>query len=287
MIFECVINVSQGRDPEFFQGLTEKFKPFLLDIHQDFDHNRSVHTFASRNLIGLEEIVRNFTDFVLSKSTYLNHNGVHPNNGFIDVVPFISYDEYSKLPDQQTIRAATNYGKWIHEHHHLDVGFYDFACKQKTTLPQLRKNLKLGLGSNLISTIQQSDHGKVCVGAREPLIAINVNLDTNDIKIAKKITSTIRESSGGEKNVRALSFELKSQNKTQVSMNIINAFETNAGEIALKVKNLATLSNVSSQVELVGLVPNFQFELWSKEFLSWSSLDETVTVEYRLNQANF
>jgi len=285
VVYECVINVSQGRDEKLLDELATKFKSCLLDIHRDHDHHRSVLTFAHKQLEPLAKTIREFSSFALMHSTYKDHQGVHPNYGFIDVVPFVSYDENSRFPNSETIQAARDYGVWINETYDIAVSFYDHASPEKTSLPQLRKNLKSDLTkSDILSIKQSAEHGVICVGARQPLIAINVNLFSDDINVAKKIASDVRESSGGIKNVRALSFTLDSQNKTQVSMNIIDAQETNAGEVALKVREHARSHNIESDVELVGLVPSFQFEKWSEEFLLWSQLDADITVENRLKE---
>jgi len=282
VIFECVINVSQGRDEKLLDNLSKQFQPIILDVHRDFDHHRSVFTFVSKKLEELELAVKEFVDLTFTNSNYVHHDGVHPNFGFIDVVPFVSYNEINRFPTLETIDAAIRFGEWVNNKFEVDVSYYEHASKNKISLPQLRKNLAARSKSYLVSSKQVAEHGQVCVGARQPLIAINVNLDTQDPSIAKEIASQIRESSGGIKNVRALCFELISQNKTQVSMNVIDALETNAGSVTLKIKQLALENGIASEVELVGLVPNFQFEQWSDEFLAWSRLDASVTVESKL-----
>ncbi len=283
MIFECVINVSQGRDEKLLDTLADKFSPILLDVHRDHDHHRSVFTFGSRNLDLLVSTIKRFVEMTYGNSTYAEHNGVHPNFGFIDVVPFVSYDQTNRFPTDETIMAAIKFGEWINKYFDVDVSYYEQASKDDISLPQLRKNLKSNSRPDIFSKKSGSEFGQVCVGARQPLIAINVNLETGDRSLAKKIAKDIRESSGGIKNVRALSFDLKSQDKTQVSMNIIDAYETNVGCVALKIKEMASLNGVNSEVELVGLVPNFQFQQWSRDFLAWSNLDESVIIENKLS----
>ena len=283
MIFECVLNISEGRDKELINKITEQFKPKLVDVHSDFDHNRSVFTFATRDLEQLDLEIKRFTSEVVSKFGFKGHKGVHPKVGLIDVAPFVSYDNESRFPSPSTIATATEFGDWISAAHGIDVYFYEAASRDKRSLPQVRKMVKQNLLADIVSSEPIKLHGATCVGARQPLVAINVNLDTMNTIFVDEIVKSIRESSGGIKNVRALSFELKSQNKSQVSMNIIDALETNAGSIALKIRDAAHQFGIKSEVELVGLVPDFQFRQWNEEFLTWSKLDYQATIESKLD----
>ena len=273
------MNVSAGTRRNFFQNLETNLFPNLLDSHFDLDHNRNVFTLASRNLTELENSVRILSIEILRESNHNLHYGVHPNVGTIDVVPFVSYDNSTHIPTTETIAGANSFGQWIQNEFDIAAFFYDFASDEKITLPDLRRKIK---NDSQMHEKKHLEHGFVCVGARKPLVAINVDLETRNLDFAKNIVKTIRESSGGIKNVRALAFALGSKNQMQVSMNIIDAMETNAEEVVEFIQKLAEKESITSKVELVGLVPMAQYNFWSEKFKETSQLDPSCVIENRL-----
>lgn len=286
MIYESVINISQGRDQEVLELLKSKVKNVLLDVHTDFDHNRSVFTLGSYELKTLVSKTKNLVDCSLSILDSTNHEGVHPRHGIVDVVPFISYESNSLQPTKQTILQAQDFGDLISREHEINVYFYDYANSKRRSLPSTRKSIRNSEPPDISSNFSTNKLNNICIGAREPLVAINVNAFTRDIDACTAIAESIRESTGGVKGVRALGFELKSKNQSQVSMNITDLKSANTGEVCLKVRDMLIELKIESEIDLVGLIPEFHFKTLSKEFLDWAKLDETYTVEYRLDESS-
>ncbi|MFN8016201.1 MAG: hypothetical protein U0R17_06325 [Acidimicrobiia bacterium] len=278
MIYECVINVSEGQNLDKIDQIKQHTGKTLKNVHYDTDHNRSVFTLASSSLEDISSSARDLTDKALELIEIKNHDGVHPRLGVVDVVPFISYNSENSQPTHETISASIEYGHWINAAHNIPVFFYDYSSKKLLTLPFVRKNAFVNLEPS-ISGLHHEKFGATCVGSREPLIAINVNLDSDNLALAKQFAKELRESSGGEKGVRAIGLELNNQHCVQVSMNIIDSYHVNAGEICLKIKSWSEQLSIQAHVDLVGLVPQHQYNMWSEEFKSWSKLDNEVVVE--------
>lgn len=282
MIYECVINISEGKNQEVIDSISKAGGNPVLDIHSDFDHNRSVITIGSTELDEVIDSVKNIFQKGNELLDLADHIGVHPRLGAIDVVPFISYDDSIFEPNSQTIEAAHEFGAWVNNSFDLPVFFYDFASEQFLSLPEIRKNAFVKISPSF-SSRGKKQNDAVCVGARKPLLAINVDLDCTDIKFAKDIAKTLRESSGGHKGVRAIGLELSSKDRVQVSMNIVDTIAVNAETICTEIKEIANERDISAKVELVGLVPEHQFKLWSDSFKTWANLDKTKTVENHLS----
>lgn len=280
-MFECVINVSEGRDQAAIEDIRIAGGAHVLDVHSDIDHNRTVYTVASRTLSDVYDTACAVVTRSYDLLDFTNHLGVHPCLGVVDVVPFVSYDNENMVPSQETIDAALAFAQWAHTTFDIPVFTYDRAHPRTQRLPDIRRHAFHEVHP-AYGTEKHARFGALCVGARRPLIAINVNLLTEDIFVVKHIAKSIRESSGGIFGVRAIGLELAHAKRMQVSMNIVTPHKTNAGEVCLDVMSRAERSNIGSEVELVGLVPHFQYALWSEEFLERSGLNEHVTVEARV-----
>ena len=285
MIYECVINISEGTNVDLVAMIASAGGECVRDVHSDVDHNRSVLTIASQEI---EEVTASAFGVVRTAIEHLEidrHLGVHPRLGIVDVVPFVSYDNAGVEPSQKIIEAAQNFGAKVHEEFHIPIFFYDEASSEKRTLPFIRKNAFSSIAPDLGNNMAHRTAGAMCIGAREPLVAVNITLETKDLALAQSIARTVRESSGGIKGVRAIGLLLENQNSVQVSMNIVDVVNVNTGEICEEVRAIADAHNVASSVELVGLVPQKQFEMWSHSFLNWSGLDVSCTVEQRLSHS--
>ncbi len=283
MIYECVINVSIAKEKALLDRVIDSAGDECIDVHQDLDHNRSVITLGSYSLSNVAESAYNVVEASIEKYEIANHKGVHPRLGIVDVVPFISYDETSVKPTAETILASHEIGSKVHENFNIPIFYYDYASELKTTLPYIRKNafdkIKPDLGENSAN----EKFGTICIGAREPLIAINVNFDANDLTLAKKLAKNVRESTGGFKGVRAIGLELYSQNKSQVSMNIVDTKNVNLEEVLNHIIDSSDELDIKSEVELVGLMPQYVFETLSSDFRNDHGFSAKDTVEYRLS----
>jgi glutamate formiminotransferase len=266
-IIECVPNFSEGRDPEKIKAIAAAASAVsgvrLLDYSWDRDHHRSVITF-----LGEPEYVYEAALAAGNKALELIdlrcHDGVHPRIGAVDVVPFVPL-EGAKMSD--AVACAHRFGRTFAARHGTPVFFYGEAAKNEITreLPKIRSGGLPGLIKRLRAGECQPDEGPsvcldrsgaVAVGARMPLIAYNINLDSSDVGLAKRIAGMIRESNGGLPSVRAIGVLLKSRNLAQVSMNLTNFEVTSIRKVFERVRKEADIEGVNIlESELIGLVP--------------------------------
>ena len=262
-MIECVPNFSEGEDEELIGQIISAAKTAkVLDVHSDPDHNRSVVT-----LVGTPKEVKqaafDLTERAMQLLDVQKHEGVHPFIGVMDVIPLIPLKGSTM---QEAIGAAHDLGKELWEKLKLPVYFYGQAAKikERADLPYVRKGGYEALRREINSPHRKPDIGQglhmtagaVAVGARNFLIAYNINLKTNDLTIAQSIAQNIRESHGGLKGVRALGLELKSQGLTQVSINITDHQETSLRQVFNEVKIWAKEYQVEILYsEIVGLLP--------------------------------
>jgi len=234
----------------------------LLDQTSDVDHNRSVFTFA-----GDADAVTAAAHALIT-AAYLeidmrSHTGEHPRLGAVDVVPFVPL---AGVTMEECIAIAHRFGHEVAERHQVPVYFYARAATrpERTRLPDIRKPQYEGLADLLTTThvpdagpsVLHAKAGAIVIGARPPLIAFNIELDTADVKIAKKIARDIRESSGGLPAVQALGFVLTDPPRAQVSMNLLDTSQTSLAAVWREVERRANDAGVAIlRGELIGLLP--------------------------------
>ncbi|MDR1687964.1 MAG: glutamate formimidoyltransferase [Clostridiales bacterium] len=266
-IIECVPNFSEGRNEKVINLLAQTAQKtagvMLLGVSSDYDHNRSVITIAG-NESGIEEAA-----FLLCKTAAENidlrqHEGVHPRMGAADVIPFIPLQNCGI---ETCINLSKRVGKRIADELKIPVFLYEHSAtnEERKNLAAIRKGGFEGMSEKILLENWQPDYGErkinqsagVCaVGARYALIAFNVNLNTGDIKIAKKIAAKIRESGGGLKTLKAIGVSLNGSGLAQVSMNVTNYEVTSMHDAFCAVKEEAKRYGVSVLCsEVVGFVP--------------------------------
>jgi glutamate formiminotransferase / 5-formyltetrahydrofolate cyclo-ligase len=266
-IIECVPNFSEGCNRKKIETIARVFKSFpgvrLVDFSGDTDHNRSVYTFLGKPDDVLEAALA-AAGKALELIDMRNQAGVHPRLGAVDVVPFIPLST-AKMKD--AIEIAHRFGEQLYERFGVPVYFYGEAAlvEGRNELANVRRGGYEALEKKMSIPEDAPDIGKAlfnersgatAVGARIPLVAYNINLDTDDLRLVQKIASQIREKSGGLKNVRAIGVILKSRGVAQVSMNLTNYKETPLKPIYDLVKTLAIDRGVDIlESELVGLTP--------------------------------
>jgi glutamate formiminotransferase len=266
-IIECVPNFSEGRDPDKVRMIAETVRTVphvrLLDYSLDPDHHRSVLTFIGEPA----EVVRGALA-VGAKALELidirKHQGVHPRIGAVDVVPFVPLGD-AAMPD--AIKAAHEFGRCFSERHNIPVYFYGEAALDaaRRELPNIRRGGIEGLRERIASPGWSPDAGPaachdqggaVAVGARMPLVAYNVNLQSNDLNLARRIAGAIRESGGGFRQVKAIGLWLKSRGIVQVSMNLTDYRVTSIQAVFDRVRKEALKAGVNIlESELIGLAP--------------------------------
>ena len=266
MLVECVPNVSEGRRKDVIDRLAAAIEAVpgvrLLDRTSDPDHNRSVFTFA-----GAPDAVA-AAALALVRVAYAEidlraHTGAHPRIGAVDVIPFVPL---AGVTMDDCVALAKDVGMKIAAEHDVPVYYYARAASrpERVRLPDVRKPQFEGLGA-VIGTTHVPDAGPgrvhptagaVVVGARPPLIAFNIELDTTDVAIAKRIAKEIRESSGGLPAVQALGFALTDPPRAQVSLNLLDHTVTSLARVWEEVESRAHAAGIGIlRGELIGLLP--------------------------------
>ncbi|KYO65854.1 glutamate formimidoyltransferase [Thermovenabulum gondwanense] len=266
-IVECIPNFSEGRRKEVIEKIAEEIKKVpkvrLLDYSADQSHNRSVFTF-----MGEPEAVMEAAFLSAKKAVELidmtKHKGEHPRMGAVDVIPFVPV---KNMTMEECVALSKELGRRIAEELSVPVFLYEASATrpERKNLAEIRKGEFEGMPQKLKDPAWMPDFGKpeihptagvVAVGARMPLIAYNVNLNTSDINIAKNIAKVIRESSGGLKNVKAIGVMLEERQIAQVSMNLTNYEQTAIYRVFELIKMEAKRYGVEIVgSEIVGITP--------------------------------
>lgn len=281
-LVECIPNFSEGRNPAIVTSIEEAIGSAgakILDRTLDHDHHRSVITFvAAAGKVG-EAAFRGVRRAVESIDLR-NHAGVHPRIGAADVVPFVPLKGVTL---QDCVRIARDTGQRIWEELRVPVYLYEAAALREecSNLADIRHGR--------VPTPDFGDvplhpsAGAVVVGARKFLIAFNVNLETADVAIARRIAKAVRHSSGGLPNVKAMGVLLASRNQAQVSMNLTD-FEVTPIHVAFEaVRAEAARHGVAvAGSELIGLVPEKALEMTAAWYLKIENFVPGVILEHRL-----
>src|SRR5262245_34217313 len=296
-IVECVPNFSEGRRPEVIDAIVEAIisvgNVYLLGREMDADHNRAVVTIAgSPDSIG-QAAVRGVE--VAIKHIDLNkHRGEHPRIGASDVIPFIpirgvSLGECVEIARKTAQEIAGRFG--------IPVYLYEAAATRPEciNLENIRRG-QFELLRDEISTnpARKPDFGEAgihptagatVVGARKPLIAYDINLNTSDAAIAKYIAKRIRFSSGGFRYVKAMGVLLKDRNQAQVSMNLTDFEQTSMEMVFETVRRQAARYGVAvASSEIVGLIPNKAIQRAAEFFLQIENFKPEMILENRLDE---
>lgn len=293
-LIECVPNVSEGRRKDIIETLRDEILSVkdikLLDYSSDIDHNRSVFTFVGSPKNVLEAAYR-----LASKSLELidlnKHKGEHPRIGVIDVIPFVPI-KYITM--KECVLLAIGLGRRLGENLNLPVYLYEEAATapHRRNLANIRRGEFEGLNEKMKDTKWKPDFGPdkphptagaTVVGAREPLIAFNVNLNTKDVSIAKMIAKAIRERDKGFPNVKALGLELKDKGLTQVSINLTNYKVTTVYEVFNKIVELAKENGVEVvESEIIGLIPIDATSQIISHYLKLPDFKSNRILEYKI-----
>jgi glutamate formiminotransferase len=273
-VLECVPNVSEGRDPGVSDELAAACGASLLDQHRDPDHHRSVFTLAGPGPRDAEPAARRLACAVAEHVDLAGHDGVHPRIGALDVVPFVALD--GSAPSD-AVGAARDFAAWITADLGAPAFLYDDADPGGRTLPEVRR-----AAAELEETFH-SRLGAVAVGARPVLVAVNCELDRDDLALARAIARAVRGRDGGLPGVRALGFLLASRQVAQVSMNLTDLDATGLQTACERVRACARARDADvARVELVGLVPRAELARCDDSFLEWAGIDDRSTIESRL-----
>jgi glutamate formiminotransferase len=266
-VIECVPNVSEGRRAEIIDEMAVAIGGVtgvrLLDHSSDASHNRSVFTLA-----GDAEGVRNAVLALVARAVadidLRTHRGEHPRLGAVDVVPFVPIEGVTMM---ECVELARQVGAEIARRFNVPVFLYEEAAANpgRRNLEDIRRGEFEGLAAKMRAPEWVPDFGPATphpsagatvVGARMPLIAYNINLNTDRLDVAKKIAAAVRFSSGGFRYVKAMGVTLAERNIVQVSMNLTNYEKTPVLRVFEAVQREAAKHGVSVlESEIVGLVP--------------------------------
>ena len=264
-IIECVPNFSEGRDMgvkivEPFRG-QKNVK--LLDYQNDTDHNRSVVTVVGEPE-ALKAAVLEAIGVAIELIDMNSHQGQHPRMGAVDVVPFIPVKNVSV---EEAVEISKSVAREAAKKYKLPIFLYEQSASQpeRQNLATIRKGQFEAMAEKLAQPEWTPDFGPqqihstagvTAMGARMPLVAYNVNLDSDNIEIANAIAKQVRHISGGLRYCKGIGIELKDRGLVQVSMNLTDYSQTaiyRAFEL-IKVEARRYGVNVIGS-EIVGLVP--------------------------------
>ena len=281
-MLECVVNVSEGRDTGALRAVADACGESLLDVHTDTDHHRSVFTLAGPGPHDAAPATRDLAEAVAAHISIAEHEGAHPRLGALDVVPFVALGG-TKIERAQAADSAREFAKWWAESHDVPVFLYDDADPGGRDLPYIRRNAFRTRAPDFGPDAPHPTLGVTAVGARRPLVAINLLLIARDVAIARRIAREVREQDGGLPGVRALGLMLETVGRPQVSMNLVDLERTGIEEACLDVRDLARRERTDvAAVEIVGLVPRADLDRCSDEFLTWANIDGSTAIEARI-----
>ncbi|HXU19138.1 MAG TPA: glutamate formimidoyltransferase [Verrucomicrobiae bacterium] len=297
-LVECVPNFAEGRDLSKVDAIAAAIREvpevFLLARESDADHNRSVITLAGDPEGIVEAAVR-----AVGKASELidltRQTGAHPRIGATDVVPFIPLEGVSL---EDCVILAKKAGREIWERYRIPVFFYEAAAQRpdRVNLENIRRGQFEGLREEILRNPERAPDvgdarlhptaGGTVVGARKFLIAYNINLNTPDVAIAKKIAKTIRFSSGGLPFVKAMGVDLRARNLAQVSMNLTDFEQTPIHLVFETVKREAERLGVGIVgSEIVGLIPRRAIEMTAENYLKVENFSPAQVLENRLEES--
>lgn len=294
-LLECVPNFSEGRRPEVVDRIAAAARSAegvkLLDRHSDADHNRSVLTLAGEAEPLCEAVFRAIRT-ATEQIDLRHHSGEHPRIGATDVVPFVPLGE---TPMAEAIAAAHALGRRVADELEIPVYFYEAAASrpERTNLEDVRRRGFEELRDAITDDEERRPDlgplqvhpsaGAVAVGARQPLIAYNIYLNSNDLQIARAVARRVRHSSGGLRYVKALGFEIQARGQVQVSMNLTDYRKTAIHTVFNLVRDEAAAYGVGiTDSEIVGLVPIDAVLDAARHYLRLHTLSAEQIVEMKL-----
>src|SRR6202046_2722057 len=298
-LVESVPNFSEGRDMAKVDAIIAAMREvpgvYLLDRESDADHTRSGGRRAGEPEAVAEAALRG-----VGKAAELidltKHSGAHPRMGATDVVPFIPIEGVSI---EDCVALAKKVGREIWERYHIPVYFYEAAAQrpERSNLENIRKGQFEGLLTEVPTNPDRAPDigeqrlhptaGATVVGARKFLVAYNINLNTPDLEIAKKIGKNIRFSNGGLRYVKAMGVDLRARSLAQVSINMTDFEQTPLHRVFEMVKREAERYGVSIVgSEIVGLIPKRAIELTADFYLQLENFSPAQVFENRI-EASF
>ena len=295
-LVESVPNISEGRRRNVIDTIAQAARGegrHVLDVDSDVDHNRSVITIVGEPTavaIGIDHLVEE----AVARIDLTKHHGEHPRMGAVDVIPFIPIHNVSM---KDCVTLSRQVGKKIADKYKIPVYLYEESAtnERRQNLATIRKGEFEGFFEKIKDPEWKPDFGTAnvhptagatAVGARQFLVAYNINLATADLITAKKIAAAIRGSSGGLPYVKALAFTLEQRNIVQISMNLTNFKKTPILRVFEVVKNEAEHYGISVlDSEIVGMVPREALYAVASTVLRTEQFSRASVLEDRIEDA--
>lgn len=288
-------NFSEGRRKAVIAAVVRPLKKIeavkLLGVESDPDHNRTVVTLVGTPA-GCLRAAFLMTKEAVRLINIEKHQGEHPRIGAMDVIPFIPM---AGVTMGECVSLANKLGRLIAQKLKVPVYLYEEAARrsERRNLAVVRQGEYEGLKKEiLVNPARRPDYGParlhatagaVAVGARKPLIAFNVYLETRNVAVAKDIAKTIRERDGGFPAVKALGLEMRKKGCTQVSMNLCDFEKTNLDGVFWRIKELAAAHHVKVlKSEIYGLLPLASLVKLARDVLQAEDLTVSQVLERRL-----
>jgi glutamate formiminotransferase len=293
-IIECVPNFSEGRDLKKIEKIVEPFRGKdgvkLLDYQNDEDHNRAVVTVVGAPEPLIEAIIEAM-GVAIDVIDMRQHQGQHPRMGAIDVVPLIPVKNVSpeEAVDISRIVAAK-----VADKYNLPIFLYEKSAPraERQNLATIRKGQFEGMAEKIKQPEWKPDFGTAqihpsagvtAIGARMPLVAYNVNLDTGNFEIADRIAKNVRHISGGLRYCKGIGIALKDRGIVQVSMNMTDYTKTALYRVFELIRIEARRFGVNVVgSEIIGLVPMEALIDSAAYYLGLEDFSMEQVLEYRI-----
>jgi glutamate formiminotransferase len=295
-IVESVPNISEGRRRDVVEEIVAAAAGpgrRVIDYSLDPDHNRAVITIVGTP-DGIEDGIVGLTGRALALIDLRRHTGAHPRMGAVDVVPFVPVRGVTM---EDCVEISRRVGARLAAEYDLPIYLYEESARSpaRRDLAAIRKGEFEGLAEKMLLPEWAPDFGPArphpsggatAVGAREFLIAYNIELATSDLSVAKKIARAVRGSSGGLRYVKALGFPLEDKGIVQVSMNLTNFRKTPILRVFELVQREAARYGVNvTRSELVGMAPRQAIYDVAAMSLQLDSLSPDQILEDRIEEA--
>jgi glutamate formiminotransferase / 5-formyltetrahydrofolate cyclo-ligase len=293
-IIESIPNVSEGRRPEIITRMAEAITNTpgvrLLDSSSDASHNRSVFTIVG-DAPSLKAATLALFEVAVETIDLRTHKGEHPRLGAVDVVPFVPIEGATT---EDCVALARDVAATVAERFALPVFLYEDASKNpaRKNLEDIRRGEFEGLTVKMSTPAWTPDFGPAqphesagasVIGARMPLIAYNINLNSDRLDVAKKIAAAVRHSTGGLRFVKAMGVMLEDRKIAQVSMNLTNYQKTPIFRVFEMVKREAERYGVTIlESEIVGLVPSAALMATAEYYLQIEGFSANQVLENKL-----
>lgn len=291
-VVECVPNFSEGRRKDVIDAIADAIKSVenvrLLDVEFDPDHNRSVFTFIGEPQ-DVKKAALKAADVAVEKIDLTKHKGAHPRMGAVDVVPFIPLHGTTV---GECIELSKEFADEFSKKRNVPVYLYSKAATRpdRVALPNIREGEFEGL-RDLIGTDPEKipDYGPnkihptagaTATGSRPFLIAINFNLNTTNVAVAKACADAVRGTTGGFVNVQGIGLDLPAKNCVQVSLNLTHPRRTKIHQVFEVVKNEARRFGATViETEIVGMVPLFALLDALRYYLQPEKLEDSMILD--------